>query len=137
MDKSVEQLAAEYGAANNFAELFKLARVVGMEAGLNKRPVPMAIVAADLLGRPLPGAQVHVVDEGCCGFAWVKIFPGNCPAANAAKRLGLARKAYGGGVEIWVSDFGQSLERKDAYALSYASVLQAAGIKAYAGSRMD
>ena len=41
------------------------------------------------------------------------------------------------GLSVWVSEGGQSMERKEAYARAYADVLRAAGIEAYAGSRMD
>lgn len=120
-----------------FQSLFALARKAGVEAGMNARPQPVTFVSVDINDKPIPGAKEYYEPEGLCGFAWITIYPGNCPAANAAKKLGIARKAYGGGVQIWVSDFDQSMARKEAYAQAYAKVLQEAGLKAYAGSRLD
>lgn len=137
MESTIQQLAARYGAEENFEALFELANKVGMLAGQNNKPVPMALVAADIFGKPLPGAEVCVIDEGACGFAWITIRPGNSKPAKAAKKFAGASPAYGGGVQIWVREFNQSVSRKDAYAMAYADVLQAAGVKAYAGSRLD
>lgn len=46
---------------------------------------------------------------------------------------------YYGGVSIWVGGFGQSVQRKEAYANAFAEVLneRVEGVRAYAGSRMD
>lgn len=74
--------------------------------------------------------------EGVCGFAWVS-FPGNKPWCRWAKKNIRISKHYPSGFCIWVSDYGQSLERKEAYAEAYAKVLREAGVEAYAGSRMD
>jgi hypothetical protein len=49
----------------------------------------------------------------------------------------LATKAYPSGLMIWVSEGNQSYDRKRAYAEAYARVLNEAGIKAYANSRLD
>jgi hypothetical protein len=38
---------------------------------------------------------------------------------------------------LWVSDFNQSHQRKQAYAHAYAEALRAAGIEAFADSRLD
>jgi hypothetical protein len=77
--------------------------------------------------------------EGLCGFAWVKVTPGNSSFAKwLLKQKIVSGGAYGGGVDIWVSAFGQSYERKDAYAQAMAKVLvEELGIKAYAQSRLD
>lgn len=112
------------------------AHEAGMTAGMVARPTPMGVVDADIYGRPKPGAVVEVVDEGVCGFAWVK-FAGNTSFGRAMKAAGLARKSYEGGLSVWVGEFGQSMERKEAYARAYAHVLRQHGIDAYAGSRMD
>lgn len=109
------------------------AREAGLEAGEAVNPTPM-----NLVGRSPDGTVTRFHEpEGMCGFAWVTIRPGNSRFANHLKKRGLASKAYGGGVQIWVSDFGQSHERKSAYARAYANVLTKYGVKAQAGNRLD
>ena len=78
----------------------------------------------------------YVETEGVCGFAWVE-FAGNTAFGRWAKSAGLARKGYPKGLSYWVSGYGQSMERKEAYAQAFADVLRGSGIKAYAASRMD
>jgi hypothetical protein len=68
----------------------------------------------------------------------VIVSPGNCPFANWLKKNGSARKAYNGGVQIWIGDFGQSQERKEACARAIAkSLREELGVKAYADGRLD
>lgn len=121
------------GQKEGFGELFRKARALGVEAGMNVRPVPMNVVGRDANGNE---KRWHV-SEGMCGFAWVKVRPGNCAFANWLKKQGLGSKAYGGGVQIWISDFNQSVDRKSAMADVMAKVFQQAGIEAIAGSRLD
>lgn len=115
-----------------------VAAVAAGEAALEAaKPTPMAIVEADILtGEPKVGARRLVIDEGPCGFAWV-VFPGNTAFGRHMKKHGHARKAYGGGLQYWVSQGGQSMQRKEAFARAFASVLKANGIDAFADSRMD
>ncbi len=101
-------------------------------------PVPMVVTQhASPLDDESRIEQAWYVPQGVCGHAWVTIRPGNCSFAVWAKKHANARKAYYGGVEIWIGAYGQSMEMKEAYARGYADVLREAGIKAYAGSRMD
>jgi hypothetical protein len=82
--------------------------------------------------------QSWYVSEGACGFAWVNVSPGNSSFAKWLVKNKLASKAYHGGVDIWISAHGQSIERKEAHAREMARVLkEKLGIKAYAGSRLD
>ena len=82
--------------------------------------------------------QQWLVGDGVCGFAWVNLKPGNCALAKYMKNNKIARTdSYNGGVQIWVSAYGQSMQKKEAYAYAYAEVLKKDGYKAYAGSRMD
>lgn len=82
------------------------------------------------------GKRVWHVPDGPCGFAWIK-FAGNTPWARWAKAHAGAHNAYPTGYMIWVSDYNQSMQRKEAYAHAFATVLRDAGIHAYAASRMD
>lgn len=116
--------------------LHALAHAAGMEAGNNAHVIPMGVVQADIFGNPLPGAKVEVVDSGVCGFAWIS-FKGNTSFGRAMRAAGLARPAYPTGLNFWVGEFGQSMQRKEEYARAYAKVLREHGVEAYSGSRMD
>ena len=113
-----------------FADLIERATAAGIDAGVKCAPIPM-----DVIDRA--GGQLWRIDDGACGFAWVTVKPANCAFANWAKRTGIMRPAYGGGVQYWVSEFGQSVDRKSAFAGAFADVLREAGINAFAGSRLD
>jgi len=100
----------------------------GIEAGKNARPIPMYVIDQ--------GIPIDRIDDGACGFAWIA-FPGNTSFGKWAKKQGLARSHYPSGLCVWVSEFGQSVDRKDAFAGAYAKVLKDNGIDAYSGSRLD
>lgn len=122
-----------------FKALYEKAHAAGMEAGRNDKPPTMVVQER---ARPLddtsPVVQQWVVPEGPCGFAWITIRPANCAFANWLRKNKLGRTAYGGGLQIWVGEFNQSMSRKEAYANAFARVIREAGIpNAWAGSRMD
>jgi hypothetical protein len=79
----------------------------------------------------------YYVNDGVCGFASVIVKPANSKFAKYLVANGLARKSFNGGVSMSIRDFNQSLQKKEAYAHAFASVLNDYGIKAYAESRMD
>lgn len=131
----------------DFSDLHARADAAGKAAAEAHRPTPMHVVQRENPfddSSPIVRRYAPVMD-GVCGFAWINIRPGNSPFANWAKKQSrpgrpdweLARKSYHGGVDIWVSDYGQSYELKLAYARGYAKVLAEAGIKAYASGRLD
>lgn len=105
-----------------------------MKAGTEALPAPMTVFESDAQGNP-SGRSWHV-PEGACGFAWVA-FKGNTAWGKWAKDQGIASPAYPKGLQLWVSEFNQSITRKEAYAFAYAQVLNDAGIEAYARSRLD
>ena len=123
----------------NFQELFAKAHAAGMAAG--EAAVPQAMVVgspSSLFANDIdPSKPVYYVADGVCGFAWVHIPVARGPLVAAAKAAGLGHKSYRKGYDIWVRGFGQSMQRKEAYARAYAGVLKAAGFEAYADSRMD
>jgi hypothetical protein len=121
--KAVKPTPAEYAA------LVKKAHEAGIDAGFAAYPTKM-VVTDEVRGK------TWLVDEGACGFAWIN-FKGNTAFGRWAKKAGVARPAYNGGLQVWVSEFGQSVDRKAAYAGAYAKVLKEAGIEAYAGDRLD
>jgi hypothetical protein len=120
-----------------FEKIHAQAHAAGMAALAAVSPVPMVVVEAGVLsGAPLPGAKQYYVEGGVCGFAWVS-FAGNIPFGRWAKKAGIASSGYPKGLQVWVGEGGQSMERKEAYASAYAMVLRQHGIAAYANSRMD
>lgn len=127
-----EKIAAEKAERVNryakYQEIIEEAYKAGIEAGKNARPLPMYVIDQ--------GIPIDRIDDGACGFAWVA-FPGNTSFGKWAKKQGLARSHYPSGLCVWVSEFGQSVDRKEAFAGAYAKVLKSNGIDAYAGSRLD
>jgi len=111
-----------------YQEIIDKAYKAGIEAGKNARPIPMYVIDQ--------GIPIDRIDDGACGFAWIA-FAGNTAFGKWAKKQGLARSHYPSGLCIWVSEFGQSVDRKDAFAGAYAKVLKDNGIDAYSGSRLD
>jgi hypothetical protein len=97
----------------------------------------MIVYEATAIGAPKPGGKEWFEPEGLCGFAWVTI-KGTSAFAKWAKKQGLARPGYPTGLVFWVSEFGQSVARKEAFAKAFAAVLRSQGIEgAYADSRLD
>lgn len=136
----IEAKAGEREArAAGFAELWARAVAAGNAAAAACVPVPMIVGSPGADGRIDPNrGPVHFVAGGVCGFAWVSVRPGNSAFANWLKANGLARRdSYAGGVAVWVTIGGQSMEVKAAYADAMAEVFQAAGVRAIACSRMD
>lgn len=138
-----EKIAAESKARKTryatFEAVYNEANRAGFAAG--EAAKPEAMVVAEHVN-PLNDASAvksaWLVADGVCGFAWVKVMPGNCSFAKWLVKNRLARPGYYGGVEIRISAHGQSMERKAAHAERMAAVLsEKLGIKCYADSRMD
>jgi hypothetical protein len=123
-----------------FEAAYEKARLAGKAAGEACKPAAMIVTQhANPANDASPPVKEWYVPEGMCGFAWVKVTPGNCSFAKwLRKQKIVGGSAYGGGVDIWISAFGQSYERKEACAQAMAKVLvEELGIKAYAQSRLD
>ena len=121
-----------------FQTLYNAAHAKGMEAGMGSNPTPMVVQQrANPLNDNSPVVQQYFVSEGACGFAWIVVKPGTSAFARWLTKKGYARKHYHGGVSIWVGEFNQSIDRKEAYAAAFAEVLRNGGITAYSDSRMD
>ena len=116
----------------DYQGLVNKAHDAGMAALNGCHPTPMVIRGG------VPGGEQRTwyVDEGACGFAWIE-FAGNTAFGRWAKKAGVARPHYPKGLCVWVSEGGQSIARKEAYAIAFAKVLNEAGIKAHANSRLD
>lgn len=120
-------------------ELFLKAHDAGNAAANAAVPTPMHVVQR---AHPLDDSSPIVkryapVMDGVCGFAWVRVTPGTSSFARWLTRTEHGRKAYQGGVSIWVGGYGQSYERKSAYADAFAAVLNEAGITARSEGRLD
>jgi hypothetical protein len=121
-----------------FQELYNRAHAAGMAAGTQTQPVGMMVVQrANPLDDTSPVKQAWAVPEGVCGFAWITIRPATSKFARWLKKTNKGRTAYGGGLQIWVGQFNQSMQRKEDYAAAFAKVLREAGVNAWSGSRMD
>ena len=136
-----EKIAAEKDAREarhaSYEAAMKLAWSAGRRAGEAVTPTTMVVVEPMGVSN-LPRA-IWRDDEGPWGFAWVTIRPATSGFAHWLRKHKLARKAYYGGIEIWVSEFGQSYERKHACAKAMAEVLRGAlgTDRIYAGGRLD
>lgn len=122
------------------AFLYRLADEAGVKAVQELNVTPMVVTQRkDLFDSNSEVVNQWIVSDGVCGFADINIKPANSKFCKWLVRKGLARKdSYRGGVTVWVSDYGQSMQKKEAYAFAFAKVLVDNGItKAYASSRMD
>jgi len=123
-----------------FEEVFNEANRAGFAAGEAAKPAAMVVTEhVNPLNDNSPAKRQWYEAEGVCGFAWVKVMPATCSFAKWLVKSGNAKgRAYGGGIDIWISSHGQSLQRKEAHARVMAAMLsEKLGVKAYAQSRMD
>jgi hypothetical protein len=122
-----------------FARIWEEAVNAGMQAGTGNTPNPMIVEEhTNPLNDNSPVKQSWFVSEGACGFAWIVVYPGTSSFAKwAAKNRGASKNYPSGMMVKWVSEFNQSVNRKEAYASAFAQVLQKYGIKAYSQSRLD
>jgi hypothetical protein len=121
-DSKWERLRWRMTKSENFAEIIAEAHTAGAKAGAEPKP------------------------RFPCGFAWVNVKPGTSRFARYAKALntnarhlssGWRADSYYGGITLWVSDYGQNMQQKEAYTNAYAEVLRRHGIAATSNSRMD
>lgn len=137
-----DQAAARAERDELFARQHAAAHAIGMAAGEEALTTPMVVVQhANPLNDDSEIVKVYEpVMDGPCGFAYVYFRPGNHPFVNWLKRQGIGFKRYYGGWEFSVRAFGQSMQRKEAYARAYANALRSAGIEGLTvgyTSRMD
>lgn len=122
-------------------DLYRRAVEAGRAAAEACTPTPMVVQEhANPLDDSSPVIKQYApVMAGVCGFAWINVRPGNSSFACWLKRNDLGRSdRYEGGVRVWVDGYGQSYERKRAYAGGFARVLRDAGMdRVYPGSRLD
>ena len=80
-------------------------------------------------------------DSGCCGFAWVDVYVDrtNSKQAKELIKAGFRKDYKPKCLSMWNPGElpVQNIDIKEAGAYAYANYLQALGLKAYAGSRLD
>lgn len=125
-------------SATKYAALAAKADAAGKAAAEALTPTPMIVgEAKSLFTDEIDYSKpTYYVAGGVCGFAWVWL-KGNTGFGRWAKAQGIASKGYPNGLNIRASGYGQSYEKKLAYAQGYAAVLTEAGITAYAEGRLD
>lgn len=128
--KSVRQKADAAGRAA-VEKLQVVPMIVGQEAGFFSGKIDYS-------------KPTEYVADGVCGFAWVDVYPehkGTTRLGKDERRAleanGFKKKFEGKGYYMWVSDYNQSMQKKEAYARAFAEVLRENGVKAYSGSRLD
>lgn len=146
--------------------LFKQAEEAAMAAGKGITPEPMVVVERinPFDDNSAIVKQYAPIMDGMCGFAYINFVPGTSKIARAAKkRYGASRdddwrtgrrmdrsfaekvgigevfKRYYGGLQASVWAFGQSYERKVAFARAYCQVFADAGFGEFVSfdSRLD
>ena len=126
--------------SDNPAQIYAEAHSAGMAAGHGCTPTPMVVgTPTTPLGNDIDySKKTYYVSDGMCGFAWINIKPARGKFVTWMKKNNIGRKdSYYGGWTVWVSDFGQSVTRKENYARASAKVLGDYGITAYNMSRLD
>lgn len=124
--------------ANDLQMLFDKAHKAGMAAGMAHNPTPMIVSQhSNPLNDHSPVVKQYYVSGGVCGFASIHLISARTAFAKWVMASGNGRKDYQKGANITCFEFGQSMERKEAYAHAFAKVLRDAGIDCYAQSRMD
>lgn len=122
------------------------ADAAGLAAVREAQVVPMVVgqetsLFSGVIDKTKP---TYYVEDGVCGFAWVNVYPankGNTRLGKEERRAleasGFRKNEYEKCYQLWISQFNQSMQKKEAYAQAFAKVLRDAGIKSYSGSRMD
>lgn len=128
-----DDVVAAPRAQPTFAWIFDVAGAAGAAAHHAAVPEPMTLVTR--IDRAGHGRTYHC-SEGMCGFSWVHI-KGNTPFGAYCKKAGIARPAYGGGLNISYPFMSQSYDRGQAWASAFADSLKSNGIFAYADGRLD
>lgn len=131
---------------DTFREICDKAVTVGKAAVEKLKVVPMIVgqETSFFSGKIDYSKPVEYVADGVCGFAWVDVYPKNKGNTRLGKEerkvleaMGFRKDVYGKKYYLWVSDYDQSMQKKEAYARAYAKVLRENGLTAYSGSRMD
>ena len=122
----------------DWAPIWEAAVNAGKAAAEAHKPRPMTVTAhANPLDNNSAPVESWYVSEGVCGFAWISV-KGNTSFGRWAKKHAGFRT--GGGhmkTYLWISQFGQSYERKRVFAQAAVEVLRQHDVDAWSGSRLD
>ena len=122
------------------------AHQAGVAAVEQLKVIPMIVgeETSFLSGKIDYSKPTYFVEDGVCGFAWVNVYPankGNTKLGKEERKLletaGFSKNEYERCHQLWISDYNQSMQKKEAYAGAYAKVLRDYGFRAYSGSRLD
>jgi hypothetical protein len=131
---------------STFTQICEKAHTAGMESVKNtvSRTVMVYEETHPFSGTMDNTKPHYILDDYPCGFSWVNVYPankGNTSLGKEERRVlesaGFRKNDYEKSYQLWVSDFNQSMQKKEAYADAFAKVLRENGIRAYSGSRMD
>ena len=122
-EKIAFETAQRKARYSKFASDFDMAMLVGRKAAEAAEPETMHIVGADADGV----TRHYSVSEGVCGYAYITVRPANSSFGRWLVKEGHARKAWGGGLTINISDYNQSMTRKAAHAKAAADFLTEQG----------
>jgi hypothetical protein len=130
-----------------FEEILVKADIAGKEAVSKLTVVPMIVgEGKSLFSNEIDYSKpVEYVADGVCGFAWTYVYPEHKGNTKLGKQERKVLEAFGFEQDycnpkkytLWVSDFNQSMQKKEAYARAFAAVLSSFGIRAGSQSRMD
>ena len=124
--------------SKNTLEIWTEASKAATVAAKQCIPTPMGVYSVDLLGNQL--SETTIINEGVCGFAWVRIKPARGPFIKFLKENNFGDLCLYGGWMISVSMFtgSQSFERNEAAAKAFVEVLKKNGIeKVWMESHLD
>jgi hypothetical protein len=126
-------------AGQDFQAIVDEAHVAGSRAADALVPEPMVVAEhTNMADDTSPIKRAWVVPQGVCGFAWVLVKDARKSFTKWLIKQGIGEHSdYHKGVMVWVSAYGQSYEKKKAYAGAYAAVLTEHGIRCYSQSRLD
>lgn len=128
------------------ARIHKEAWSAANKAAFHHKPTPMLVGTPGANGEIDPKkGNVYYVGSGACGRAWVEIHPARGAFVNYLKSKGIGRTSdYFGGYHISTNVHNlfrdprvQSMEINEAWAHTYADVLEKYGINVRVSSRMD
>ncbi len=113
--------------ARKYQAAWDKAVAAGRQAAEDCSPTPMIVQEhANPLDDNSPVVRQYApVMGGVCGFAGLRVRPGNSSFARWLVKHQDAHKSYYGGVETSIFDYNQSMERKSAHASAMAKVLKA------------
>jgi hypothetical protein len=127
-------------------EIIVKATIAGNEAVSKAKIIPMIVgEAKSLFSNEIDYSKpVEFVESGVCGFAWINVYPefkGSTKLGKEERKVleaaGFSKNEYEKNYQRWVSEFNQSMQKKEAFARAFSKVLRENGINASAGSRID